>query len=80
LLRQLRDGQFHGATNWDASHAFVFVNPSVGGQRFFCVFAHGFERFHALFRSRFFVIASAWRGTNHHENDHAEKREQKHNP
>jgi hypothetical protein len=80
LLRQLGNCQFHGARNWDASNAFVLVDPSVGSQSLGGVIARGFQIFHALFRSRFFVIASTRRRPNYREDDYTKKSEKKDDP
>jgi hypothetical protein len=80
LLRQLGDGQFHGATNWDAHDAFGLVDPGVGIQRLISVFARRFQIFHPFFRARLFVITSAWRRSNYCQHDYAEQCEEKHHP
>jgi hypothetical protein len=73
LLRQLGNCQFHGARNWDASNAFVLVDPTVGGQSLGGVIARRFQIFHALLRSRFFVIASTRCGPNYREDDYTKR-------
>jgi len=80
LLRQFGNRQFHRALNWDARNAFVLVDPTVGRKCLCSLVASGFQIIHALFCTRFFVIASTRRGTNHCEHDYTEEREKKHNP
>jgi hypothetical protein len=79
-LRQVSDRQFHRPTNWNASNAFVLVDPGVRRQVLFGFLTHGFQLFHALFRARFFVIASARHGPNYREHDYAKQCEEKHDP
>jgi hypothetical protein len=79
LRCQLSSRQFHGTTNWDPDNAFALVDPGVGGQRFFCLFAHGFQSFNPFFRTRLFIIAAARQWTDHREHDHAEQGKEKHN-
>jgi hypothetical protein len=80
LLCKLSGRELHRATDWDANNAFILVDPSVSVQRLLCVFARGFQIFHALFGSHLFVIASTRRGPNYREHDYAEQREEKHDP
>jgi hypothetical protein len=80
LLRQVGSCQFHGALDWDASNAFVLIDPAVSGQSLCRLLARGFQKLGAFFRSRFLVIASTRRGPNHGKHDHTEKREKKHDP
>jgi hypothetical protein len=80
LLRKLGGRQLHRATDWDVNNAFVLINPSVRVQRLLCVFAHGFQLFHALLRPHLFVITSTRHGPNHGEHDYAEQCEEKDYP
>jgi hypothetical protein len=75
LLRQLGNGQFHCPLNWDASDAFVLIDPAVSGQSLCRLLARSFQKLGAFFCPRFLVIASPRRGTNHGQDNHAEKRE-----
>jgi hypothetical protein len=78
LLRQLRNRQFHGATDRDAHNAFVLIDPGVSIQRLLGIFARGFQIFHALFRPSLFVITSTRRRSNYCEHDDSEQSEEKH--
>jgi hypothetical protein len=78
-LRQLSNGQFHGAADGDASNAFGLIDPRVRRQLLLGFVAQGFQFFHALLRARLFVITSTRRGTNYREYDYAEQRKEKHN-
>ena len=80
LLRQLGNGQFHGALNRDASDALVLIDPAVSGQSLCRLLLGGFQIFHALFCAGFFVIASPLGRTNHREDDHTKKDEKEHDP
>jgi hypothetical protein len=39
LLRQFGNCQFHGALDWDAGDAFVFIDPAISGQSLCRLFA-----------------------------------------
>jgi hypothetical protein len=80
LLRQLGNGQFHGAFDWDASDAFVLIDPAVSGQSLCRLLARGFQKLAAFFRSRLLVIASTRRGPNYGEHDHTEKCKEEYDP
>jgi hypothetical protein len=80
LLRKVSGRQFDGATDRDPDNAFVLVDPGIIIQRFLCVFAHGFQLFHALLRPHLFVITSTRHGPNHGEHDYAEQCEEKDYP
>jgi hypothetical protein len=58
LFRQLGNRQFHGALDWDASDALVFVDPTISGQSLVGFLSQGLQILHALFCPGFFVIAS----------------------
>jgi hypothetical protein len=79
-LRQVSHCQFHRPTNWNASNAFVLIDPGVRRQLLFGFLAQGFQLFHALSCPRFFVIASARHGPNNREHDYAKQCEEKHDP
>jgi hypothetical protein len=80
LLRQLGSSQFHGALDWDASDAFVLIDPAISVQSLLRLLARSFQKLGAFFCPRLLVIASTRRRPNHGEHDHAEKREKKHDP
>jgi len=80
LLRQLGNSQLHRALDRDASNAFVLVDPTISSQSLGGVLARSLQVFHAFFRPRFFVIASARRRANHGKHDQTEKRKEKHYP
>ena|SRR3989454_4866892 len=62
------------------SDAFVLVDPTVGRERLCSLIANGFQILQAFFRTRFFVSASTWCGTNDGEDDYAKERKKKHDP
>jgi hypothetical protein len=49
LLRQLGNGQFHGALDWDASDAFALIDPAVSGQSLCRLLARSFQKLGAFF-------------------------------
>jgi hypothetical protein len=80
LLRQLRNRQFHGATDRDAHNAFVLIDPGVSSQRLLCLFAQRFQIFQALPCPRLFVVTFTRRRSNDCQHDDAEQYEKKNNP
>jgi len=79
LLRQLRDGQFHGARDRNPRHAFVLVDPTIRGERFGVFLARCLKFLFPRLSAFLFVIVAARRGTDDGEHNHTEKRKQKHN-
>jgi hypothetical protein len=80
LLRQLGNCQLHGTLDWNASDTFVFVHPTISSQGLVGFLTQGLQIFDALFSSRFFIITTALRGTDHSEHDYTEERKEQHDP
>jgi hypothetical protein len=78
-LRQFGNRQFHRATDWNSSNAFVLIYPRVRGEILLGFLAQLFQIFHALCRPHLFVITSARGRSDYREHNYAKQHKQKHN-
>jgi hypothetical protein len=78
-LRQVGNGDFHRAIDWDSGDAFALIDPRVRRELLLGFFVQLLQVFHALFCARFFVITCARRGPDHRKHDETKQGEKTYN-
>ena len=79
FLRQVGNGKFHRAINWDSGNALALIDPCIRREILLVFFVQRLQPFHALLCTRFFIITCTRRRPDHCEHDQTEQNEEKHN-